>query len=137
MRDPPRDAAHPAATASRWLRGLGMNALFRPASGGAPKPMVLLLHGLPGSEHNFDLAQAIRRIGRNVLTFTYRGAWGSQGVSRSTTRLPIPRRQSPFRACRRRRRATASIRSGWSCPAVQWAVSLPHGRAHGIPRCLP
>lgn len=68
MRDPPRDAAHPAATASRWLRGLGMNALFRPASGGAPKPMVLLLHGLPGSEHNFDLAQAIRRIGRNVLT---------------------------------------------------------------------
>jgi acetyl esterase/lipase len=37
------------------------------------------MHGLPGNERNFDLAQAARRAGWNVLTFTYRGAWGSPG----------------------------------------------------------
>jgi pimeloyl-ACP methyl ester carboxylesterase len=40
---------------------------------------MLLLHGLPGNERNLDLAQAVRRAGWNVLTFTYRGAWGSEG----------------------------------------------------------
>jgi pimeloyl-ACP methyl ester carboxylesterase len=39
----------------------------------------VLLHGLPGNERNLDLAQAVRRAGWNVLTFTYRGAWGSPG----------------------------------------------------------
>jgi pimeloyl-ACP methyl ester carboxylesterase len=39
----------------------------------------VLLHGLPGKERNQDLAQAVRRAGWNVLTFTYRGAWGSPG----------------------------------------------------------
>jgi pimeloyl-ACP methyl ester carboxylesterase len=37
------------------------------------------MHGLPGNERNLDLAQAIRRCGWDVLTFTYRGAWGSPG----------------------------------------------------------
>ena len=37
------------------------------------------MHGLPGNERNLDLAQAIRRAGWDVLTFTYRGAWGSPG----------------------------------------------------------
>ena len=41
---------------------------------------MLLLHGLPGNERNLDLAQAVRRAGWNVLTFTYRGAWGSEGT---------------------------------------------------------
>jgi pimeloyl-ACP methyl ester carboxylesterase len=40
---------------------------------------VILMHGLPGNERNLDLAQAIRRAGWDVLTFTYRGAWGSPG----------------------------------------------------------
>ena len=37
------------------------------------------MHGLPGNERNLDLAQAMRRAGWDVLTFTYRGAWGSPG----------------------------------------------------------
>ena len=56
-----------------------MNALFFLAAGAGPHPTMLLLHGLPGNERNLDLAQAVRRAGWNVLTFTYRGAWGSEG----------------------------------------------------------
>lgn len=50
------------------------------AAGPGPHPTMLLLHGLPGNERNLDLAQAARRAGWNVLTFTYRGAWGSEGI---------------------------------------------------------
>jgi pimeloyl-ACP methyl ester carboxylesterase len=57
-----------------------MNALMFVAAGEGPKPTLLLLHGLPGNERNLDLAQAVRRAGWNVLTFTYRGAWGSEGT---------------------------------------------------------
>ena len=56
-----------------------MNALLFAASGAGPKPTLILMHGLPGNERNLDLAQAVRRAGWNVLTFTYRGAWGSPG----------------------------------------------------------
>ncbi|MBT7913140.1 alpha/beta fold hydrolase [Candidatus Bathyarchaeota archaeon] len=49
------------------------------AQGEGPHPTVLLLHGLPGNEKNFDLAQAMRRAGWNVLTFHYRGSWSSEG----------------------------------------------------------
>lgn len=49
------------------------------ASGVERKETVILLHGLPGNERNFDLAQALRRNGRNVIYFNYRGSWGSQG----------------------------------------------------------
>jgi pimeloyl-ACP methyl ester carboxylesterase len=59
--------------------GVGMNAVFLLASGAAPKPTLVLLHGLPGNERNLDLAQAVRRAGWNMLTFTYRGSWGSPG----------------------------------------------------------
>jgi pimeloyl-ACP methyl ester carboxylesterase len=79
--DPAPDRAFP--TANRQLLvpsgDVGMNALFLLAAGEAPKPTLVLLHGLPGNERNFDLAQAVRRAGWNVLTFTYRGAWGSPG----------------------------------------------------------
>ena len=87
--DPPRDAAHPARNRQLVIpsgpirpelgRAAEMNALFFLASGAGPKPTMLLLHGLPGNERNLDLAQAVRRAGWNVLTFTYRGAWGSEG----------------------------------------------------------
>ncbi len=50
------------------------------ADGPGPHPTVLLLHGCPGNERNFDLAQALRRCGWNVATFHYRGAWGSGGT---------------------------------------------------------
>jgi pimeloyl-ACP methyl ester carboxylesterase len=80
-RDPPRDAQHPARNRQLVIEshGAGMNALFFQAAGAGPHPTMLLLHGLPGNERNLDLAQAVRRAGWNVLTFTYRGAWGSGG----------------------------------------------------------
>lgn len=75
------DAEHPAVNRQVLVpsAGEGMNALFFLASGAGPKPTVVLLHGLPGNEKNLDLAQAIRRAGWNVLTFNYRGSWGSPG----------------------------------------------------------
>ncbi len=88
--DPSRDDAHPARNRQLVIpsgpvrpelgRPAEMNALFFLASGAGPKPTLLLLHGLPGNERNLDLAQAARRAGWHVLTFTYRGAWGSEGT---------------------------------------------------------
>src|SRR5437764_12724691 len=79
--DPPRDAAHPTHNQQLLIPsgGVGMNALLFAAAGAGPHPTVILMHGLPGNERNLDLAQAIRRCGWDVLTFTYRGAWGSPG----------------------------------------------------------
>lgn len=75
------DAAHPAGQEAFVLpsHGSGMNALMYTASGAGPHPTLLLLHGFPGNEQNLDLAQAARRAGWNVLTFHYRGSWGSGG----------------------------------------------------------
>lgn len=56
-----------------------MNALFYLAGGSGPRPVLLLLHGLPGNEQNLDLAQAVRRAGWHVLTLHFRGSWGSPG----------------------------------------------------------
>src|SRR5438128_2576105 len=79
--DPPRDARYPTHNQQLLIpsHGIGMNALLFAASGKGPHPTVILMHGLPGNERNLDLAQAIRRAGWDVLTFTYRGAWGSAG----------------------------------------------------------
>src|SRR6059058_5817199 len=79
--DPPRDFAYPAHNQQLLIpsHGVGLNALLFVASGKGPHPTVILMHGLPGNERNLDLAQAIRRCGWDVLTFTYRGAWGSPG----------------------------------------------------------
>jgi pimeloyl-ACP methyl ester carboxylesterase len=79
--DPPRDAAFPAHNQQLLIpsHGAAMNALLFVAAGKGPHHTVILMHGLPGNERNLDLAQAIRRAGWDVLTFTYRGAWGSAG----------------------------------------------------------
>jgi uncharacterized protein len=79
--DPPRNPSFPAHNQQLLIpsRGAGMNALLFEAAGKGPHPTVILMHGLPGNERNLDLAQAIRRAGWHVLTFTYRGAWGSAG----------------------------------------------------------
>lgn len=79
--DPPRNAAHPARNQQLLIPsgGVGMNAVLFQAAGAGPHATVILTHGLPGNERNLDLAQAIRRCGWDVLTFTYRGAWGSPG----------------------------------------------------------
>ena len=50
------------------------------ATGEQLKTTVLLLHGFPGTEQNFDLAHALLDAGVNVLHIHYRGAWGSGGL---------------------------------------------------------
>jgi len=79
--DPPRDMAHPSRNQQLLIPsgGVGLNAVLFEAAGAGPHPTAILMHGLPGNERNLDLAQAIRRCGWDVLTFTYRGAWGSPG----------------------------------------------------------
>lgn len=81
-RDPPRDAAHPARSGGIAFASGGAQVngrLFRPAGAG-PHPAVILLHGLPGNEQNLDLARAMQRAGWAVITFHYRGSWGSGGA---------------------------------------------------------
>lgn len=79
--DPPADSAHPASSLAAQFRSHGelINAqVYRPPGAGL-HPTVVLLHGLPGNEQNLDLAQVIRRAGWTVITFHYRGSWGSGG----------------------------------------------------------
>lgn len=80
--DPPRDIRHPAAMAAFVIPSAdgALNAVMYVAAGARPHPTLLLLHGFPGNEQNLDLAQAARRAGWNVLTFHYRGSWGSPGA---------------------------------------------------------
>lgn len=52
------------------------------ANGPQPKETIIMLHGLPGNDNQFDIAQSLRRTGRNVIHFNYRGSWGSQGEFR-------------------------------------------------------
>lgn len=56
-----------------------LNGIALTAAGEGPHPAVLLLHAFPGFEKNLDLAQALRRDGYTVVTFHYRGTWGSGG----------------------------------------------------------
>jgi uncharacterized protein len=79
--DAPANSAHPASMVE-WsipTHGVSMNAVLYLASGAGPRGLVILLHGFPGYEGNRDLAQSIRRAGWHVVTFHYRGAWGSDG----------------------------------------------------------
>ncbi len=59
-------------------RGRLLSVLYT-AGGPGLHPTVLLLHGIPGCERNFDLAQALRRAGFHVMVFHYSGSWGSDG----------------------------------------------------------
>ena len=59
--------------------GLEINGVAYLAGGAGAHPTMILAHGLPGNEKNLDLAQAVRRAGWNVVTFNYRGSWGSPG----------------------------------------------------------
>lgn len=79
--DQPRDDANPTRNEAVWIPsgGVLMNGVMLVAAGAEPHPTVLNLHGLPGNEQNLDLAQSLRRAGYNVLSFHYRGSWGSPG----------------------------------------------------------
>ena len=48
-----------------------------------PAPFALLLHGIPGSEKNHDLAQHLRADGWHVLVLHFSGTWGSGNAGES------------------------------------------------------
>ena len=79
--EPTFDSLFPAVNREVAIPSSGdrMNGVLLIAQGPGPHPTAILLHGFPGNERNLDLAQAVRRSGWNVLTFQYRGAWGSEG----------------------------------------------------------
>ncbi|WP_460307277.1 alpha/beta hydrolase family protein [Actinocorallia aurea] len=81
LEDPPLDAGPPAGTLAVAFASGGellLGVLHLPAGPG-PHPTVVLLHGFPGNERNFDLAQALRRAGYAAVVFHYRGSWGVPG----------------------------------------------------------
>src|SRR3954464_6708882 len=79
--DPPHDHARPAGMEVLHIPsgGVRINGVAYTAAGAGPHPVLVLMHGLPGNEKNLDLAQAVRRAGWTVVTFNYRGSWGSPG----------------------------------------------------------
>ncbi|MET9244166.1 alpha/beta fold hydrolase [Nonomuraea sp. NPDC003709] len=80
--DPPATLEPPAGTPAVTFESGGhrlLGVLHLPAGPG-PHPIVVLLHGFPGNERNFDLAQALRRAGYAALVFHYRGSWGVGGT---------------------------------------------------------
>lgn len=87
--DPAPDAANPAKMAVLHIptHGVEINGVAYLPSGAGPHPAVILCHGLPGNEKNLDLAQALRRAGWTVITFNYRGSWGSPGSFRFAQNL--------------------------------------------------
>jgi len=105
----PFDEQYPATLIPLTFESHGQQLVGRilVAQGVGPHPTVLLLHGFPGDEQNGDLAHIFRRAGWNVMTFHYRGAWGSQGsfsfthvfedVPAALTRLRTPEAQERYR----------------------------------------
>lgn len=87
--DPAPDKVHPAAMEVVHIPSGGalINGVVYIAAGEGPHPTVVLCHGLPGNEKNLDLAQAMRRAGWTVITFNYRGSWGSPGEYRFAQNL--------------------------------------------------
>lgn len=84
--DPPVDAARPASSQGIQFESMGnsINGMLYEPAGADPHPTIVLLHGLPGNEQNLDLAQVMRRAGFTVITFHYRGSWGSGGCFKLT-----------------------------------------------------
>ena len=82
--DPLPDKDHPARMEVLHIPsgGAEINGVAYLAAGAGPHPTLVLCHGWPGNEKNLDLAQAVRRAGWNVVTFNYRGSWGSPGSFR-------------------------------------------------------
>ncbi|WP_447762251.1 alpha/beta hydrolase family protein [Sphingopyxis panaciterrae] len=87
--DPPADKQHPAAMEVVHIPSgdVAINGVVYIAAGAGPHPTVVLCHGLPGNEKSIDLAQAMRRAGWTVITFNYRGSWGSPGNYRFAQNL--------------------------------------------------
>ncbi|MDO4489987.1 MAG: alpha/beta fold hydrolase [Lachnospiraceae bacterium] len=84
-RDPKEGQFQPAPTHKSIIipgkRGRLLSLLYC-AGGEGPKPTVLIFHGFPGNEQNLDIAQGLRRVGFNTMSFHYSGSWGSDGAYR-------------------------------------------------------
>lgn len=80
-KDPVLDKVYPPFTQTFTfnVKGDDLLVMVYVAQGEGPHPTVILYHGFPGYEKNFDLAQTLRRAGYNVMVFHYRGCWGSTG----------------------------------------------------------
>lgn len=80
--DPPVDPDHPTVTDAWYPQSHGEQLLgvVHVPAGAGPHPGVVLLHGLPGTERNLDLAHTLRRAGYVVAVCHYRGSWGSGGT---------------------------------------------------------
>lgn len=109
VNDPPYDASPAASTPAVTFDSAGedlLGVLHLPAGPG-PHPVVVLLHGFPGNERNFDLAQALRRAGYASLVFHYRGSWGVGGtwswghVLEDTARVTAAVREPGFASAHR------------------------------------
>ena len=61
-----------------------IGVLYAAADSG-PRPTAILLHGMPGSEKNVDIAYRLRDLGWHTLLPNFRGAWGSGGDFDLTT----------------------------------------------------
>lgn len=59
--------------------GTGQIGVYYLADTDQPAPFAMLLHGIPGSEKNHDLAYQLRGRGWHVLVLHFAGAWGSAG----------------------------------------------------------
>ncbi len=82
LKDIPWDKDAPAGSTELFIpsaNSLLAGVMYR-ANGAQKHPTLILLHGYPGNERNFDIAQVVRAQGWNVIYFDYRGSWGSQGA---------------------------------------------------------
>jgi pimeloyl-ACP methyl ester carboxylesterase len=79
--DFPAELTPPASTPAVAVPsgGVELPGVLHLPAGPGPHPVVVLLHGFPGTERNFDLAQLLRRAGYAALVFHYRGSWGAGG----------------------------------------------------------
>ncbi len=80
-RDPPIDKTHPMGIeyVTFQSHGIAINGSMGRAAGAGVHPTAIFLHGFPGYEANTDLQRTLQRAGWNVVTFHYRGLWGSGG----------------------------------------------------------
>lgn len=76
------DPEYPATLESLLIESNGflINGYIEMTQGIGPHATIIILHGIPGTEKNGDLAKLFRRAGFNVVIFHYRGSWGSRGT---------------------------------------------------------